>query len=105
MTIFQGRAFSQGLVLRHAPKPVEPRVPFSKFSVQAFRVRADGRDVGTHRVMSLARGSRLRLHSLLDRAAAEAGRFLGVRPRQIETVRAKTQKGRRRAAPPGLGVF
>jgi hypothetical protein len=105
MTVFQARAFSQGLVLRFAPKAAEPRAPFSKFSTYDFRVRAGGRDVGTHRVMSLGRGSRLRLDSLLDRATSEAGRFLGVRRREIEIVRVRKQRARRGAGPLRLGIF
>lgn len=105
MTVFQARAFSQGLVLRFAPKAAEPRVPFKKLSVHDFRVRASGRDAGTHRVMSLGRGSRLRLDSLLDRATAEAGRFLGVRRREIEIIRVRKQRAGKGAAPPRLGIF
>jgi hypothetical protein len=105
MTVFQARAFSQGVVFRHAPKPPDPRVPAAKFSVQQFAVRAGGREVGTHRVMALSRGSRLRLDPLLDRASAEAARFLNLRPRQIETVRTKKRKEERSALPSRLGIF
>jgi hypothetical protein len=41
--------------------------------------------------MSLARGSRLRIEPILNRAAAEAARFLDLRSRDIEIVRAKRQ--------------
>src|ERR1700730_3674380 len=92
MTVFQGRAFSQGLVWRFAPKPVEPARPPSKFSVPDYHVPVGGRIVGGHRVMALPRGSRLRLDSLVKRAGAEAARFLGVRPREIETVRARSPR-------------
>ncbi len=94
MTVFQGRAFSQGLVWRFAPEPVEPPRPPSKFSVHDYHVRVGGRIVGGHRVVALPRGSRLRLDSLVDRAAAEAAQFLGVRPREIETVRARSRRPR-----------
>jgi hypothetical protein len=105
MTVFQGRAFSQGLVWRFAPKPVEPPRPPSKFSVHDYHVRVGGRIVGGHRVLALPRGSRLRLDSLVKRAGAEAARFLGVRPREIETVRARSRRKGSGTALAHLGVF
>lgn len=105
MTVFQGRAFSQGLVWRFAPKPVEPPRPPSKFSVHDYHVRVGGRIVGGHRVVALPRGSRLRLDSLVKRAGAEAARFLGVRPREIETVRARSRRTGSGAASAHLGIF
>jgi hypothetical protein len=105
MTVFQGRGFSQGLIWRFAPKPVEPRVRTPKFSVHDYHVRVGGRVVGDHRVLALPRHSRIRLDPLLDRSAAEAARFLGVRPRQIETVRARRQRVRKGAVPSSLGIF
>jgi hypothetical protein len=105
MTVFQGRAFSQGLVWRFAPKPVEPARPPSKFSVHDYHVRVGGRIVGGHRVVALPRGSRLRLDSLVKRAGAEAARFLGVRPREIETVRARGRRKGSGAASAHLGIF
>jgi hypothetical protein len=105
MTVFQGRAFSQGLVWRFAPKPVEPPRPPSKFSVHDYHVRVGGRIVGEHRVMALPRGSRLRLDSLVKRAGAEAARSLGVRPREIETVRARSRSKGSGAASAHLGIF
>jgi hypothetical protein len=105
MTVFQGRAFSQGLVFRFAPKPPQPLVRAPKFAITDHLIRAGGRDVGTHRVMALARGSRLRPDAAVNRAAAEAGRFLGVRPRDIEIVRSRRQRAPKGEAPPGLGIF
>jgi hypothetical protein len=91
MTVFQAKAVSQGLVFRFAPPRAEPPTPATKFSIQDVRLRVRGREVGTHRVMSLARGSRLRIEPILNRAAAEAARFLDLRSRDIEIVRAKRQ--------------
>jgi hypothetical protein len=105
MTVFQGRAFSQGLIWRFAPKPVEPRVPSLKFSVHDYHLRVGGRIVGGHRVVALPRGSRLPVETLLDRSAAEAARFLRVRPRQIETARARKQSERKGAVPARFGIF
>jgi hypothetical protein len=105
MTVFQGRAFSQGLVFRFAPKPPDPRVRAPKFAMTDHVIRAGGRDLGTHRVMALARGSRLRVDALLRRSAAEAGQFLGVRRRDLEIVRAGRRQAPKGGAAVRLGIF
>ena len=105
MTVFQARAFSQGLVFRFAPKPPQPLARAPKFAITDHLIRAGGRDIGTHRVMALARGSRLRLDGLLHRAASEAGRFLRVRPRDIEIVRGKRRRAPKGGVPGDLGIF
>ena len=101
MTVFQGRAFSQGLVWRHAPKPVEPRASTPKFSVHEYHVRVGGRVVGGHRVLALPRGSRVRLDSLVDRAAEINARIAAeqldhsvVRPRVVEMYERNLTKAR-----------
>ena len=88
MTVFQARAFAQGLVFRFARPPVQIG-PATKFTLSKFRLHARGRDVGTHSVMTLTRGSTLRIDPIFKRVAAEAGQFLGLRPRDIEFVRAR----------------
>ncbi|MGE5276960.1 MAG: hypothetical protein ACM3SU_08190 [Acidobacteriota bacterium] len=105
MTVFQGHAFSRGLVFRFAPKPPQPLMRAPKFAMTEHLIRAGGKVVGTHRVMALSRGSRLRLDALVHRAAAEAGRFLRVRPRDIEIVREKRRRAPEGGVPGALGIF
>jgi hypothetical protein len=108
MTVFQAKAFSQGLVFRFAPPPPpppNPRTSVAKLKAFDFKVRVGGREIGKHRIMALARGSRLRQEALLRRSAAEAGRFLGVRAREIETLRVTARRRRKGESPVGSGVF
>ncbi|MBL6612909.1 MAG: hypothetical protein ISP45_02740 [Reyranella sp.] len=85
LTVFQGNAFAQGLVFRHAPAPPN-KATIPKFRVRDYKIRIRGKDAGMHRVMALARGSVLREREILARAAAELAEFAGVRPRSIETM-------------------
>ncbi len=112
MTVFQARAVSRGLVYRFAPIPAEPKKKAAskkksapKFSVKDFDVRIGDRLVGAHRVMALARGSRLPLDSLLRRANQEAARFLGFRPREIQAVRARKRRTPSGTASERPGIF
>jgi hypothetical protein len=100
LTVFQGNAFAQGLVFRHAPVP--PPAPPNKatrpkFKVRDYKIKVRGKNVGMHRIMALARGSILPERKILARCAAELAEFAGVRPRSVETVPA------RRTASPGIG--
>jgi hypothetical protein len=102
MTVFQGRAFSQGLVFRFAPPPPPaPPSPVTKargFDEADYHVHIGGKEIGKHRVMRLARGSRLdtkAIDAILKRSSGEAARFLGVRHREIETVRARKSRPRK----------
>jgi hypothetical protein len=88
MTVFQGRAFSQGLVFRFAPPPPEPRIRIAKIVATDYDVKVGGKTVGKHRLLTLPRGSRLKPDAVLKRSAAEAARFFDVKPKEIETVRA-----------------
>jgi len=95
MTVFQGRGFSQGLVFRFAPPPPAAPSPVTrihKFNEADYHVHIGGKEIGRHRVMRLASGSRLNtkaVQAILKRSSGEAARFLGVRPREVETVRAR----------------
>jgi hypothetical protein len=92
LTVFQGNAFAQGLVFRHAPVP-PPAPPnkatVPKFRVRDYKIRIRGKDAGMHRVMALTRGSVLREREILARSAAELAEFAGVRPHSIETTPAR----------------
>ena len=89
-TVFQARAFAQGLVFHHAvpppapPKP-NPKITAPKWSVRDYEVHIGGKQFGSHRVMALARGSTLRLDEILASAATEAARHLGVAELRVVT--------------------
>src|SRR5262249_4668550 len=108
LTVFQGNAFAQGLVFRHAPVPPpappnkatipksdKATIPGSdkatipKFRVRDYKIKIRGKGVGMHRVMALARGSILPERKILARAAAAPAGLGGVRPRWVETVPAR----------------
>jgi hypothetical protein len=113
LTVFQGKAFAQGLVFRFAPPPPPPPPPPKKppspverkknFKIQDFRVHVGGKEIGKHRFMTLASGSGLdakAIEEILKRSTGEAARFLRVRPRDVKTMRAQPRR-----PPKGGGVF
>ena len=108
LTVFQGNAFAQGLVFRHAPVPPpappnKATIPKSnkatipKFRMRDYKIKIRGKDAGMHRVMTLAHGSVLPERKILARSAAEIAEFVGVRSRSVETVAS------RRVASPEVG--
>jgi hypothetical protein len=110
LTVFQGKAFAQGLVFRFAPPP--PPAPKASpspvgrkkmFKLHDYHVHVGGKEIGRHRFMTLARGSGLDtkgIEKILQRSSGEAARFLGVRPRDVETTRARNQR-----LPKERGIF
>jgi hypothetical protein len=107
LTVFQGNAFGQGLVFHHAPPPPPPphsHAAIPKASKPAWKTRdyhvtIGGRKVGSHRIMSLARGSLLTSDEVLAGAASEVARHFGVKPREVVT-----RPGRATAVPRGRGT-
>jgi len=105
LTVFQGNAFAQGLVFRHAPAPppappniaTVPRSKVPKFKVRDYKIKIQGKGAGMHRVMALARGSVLPERKILARSAAEIAEFAGVRPRSVQIAPARL------AAAPRMG--
>ena len=89
-TVFQARAFAQGLVFHHAvppplpPKP-SPKITTPKWSVGDYDVYVGSTKFGSHRVMTLTRGSMLPVSKILARAAAEVARHFGVAQRRVVT--------------------
>jgi len=89
-TVFQARAFAQGLVFHHAappPAPPEPnpKITAPKWSVRDYDVHVGNTKLGSHRIMALARGSTLPVRKILARSAAEAARHFGVARRRVVT--------------------
>lgn len=100
MMVLQGNAYARGLVFRLAPEGSSGGSKPPAWSVRDYRIQVGGKGDGTHRVMALARGSRLAgrgLDALLARSGAEAARFFGVRRSKVEVSRA-----RRRSSGPRL---
>jgi len=110
LTVFQGRAFAQGLVFRFAPPPPPPpKKPPSpverkhEFNFHDYHVHVGGKEIGKHRFMTLASGSGLdtrAIEKIVKRSTGEAARFLGVRPRDVKAVRARPRR-----PPKSVGVF
>jgi hypothetical protein len=104
MTVQQGNAFARGLVFRFAPGDAGAADALSGSSVRDYKVTLGGALSGRHRVMTLARGSRLPTDAILDRASAEAARFFGVERREVRVTAARSRRGggRRESAGPKL---
>jgi hypothetical protein len=89
-TVFQARAFAQGLVFHHAVPPLapptpNPRITAPKWSVRDYDVRVGDTKFGSHRVMALARRSAIPLDEILVTAAKEVARHFGVAQRRVVT--------------------
>src|SRR5262249_24408957 len=97
MMVLQGNAYARGLVFRLAPEG-SSGASASKppaWSIRDYRIQVWGKCDGTHRVMALARGSRLGgrgVDALLARSGAEAARFFGVRRSKVEVSRARGRR-------------
>ena len=107
-TVFEARAFAQGLVFHHAvpppaPPKANPRITAPKWSIQDYDVHVGGKKLGSHRIMALARGSTLPVDKILARAAAEAARHFGVAQRRVVTQ--PTRRSARRSGPAALPRF
>ncbi len=111
MTVFQAIAWSQACVFRFpAPAPPKPKRPPAKFDphqrykLAEFRISdASGRrELGTHRVLALRRGSVLKVDELVKRSAAEAAEHLRVPRRRLEIARTRPRKP---AGPPAEHLF
>jgi len=90
MTVQQGHAFARGLVFRIA-SGAGTAGALAGSSVRDYRVTFGGKPSGTHRIMKLARGSRLPTDAILDRASGEAARFFGVRRRDVVVTAARAR--------------
>ena len=99
MTVQQGHAFARGLVFRFASGAAGAAGALPGWSVRDYRVTLGGEPSGTHRVMTLARGSRLPTDAILDRASGEAARFFGVRRREVAVTAVRGRRGRGRRGP------
>src|SRR5262252_2297825 len=93
MTVQQGNAFARGLVFRFASPAEEASETLPGSSVRDYRITFGGEPAGTHRVMTLARGSRLPTEAILERANGEAARFFGVHRREIAVTPARRRRG------------
>ncbi len=102
MTVQQGNAFARGLVFRFAPDDAIAAGPPPGWSVRDYRITVGGEASGTHRVMTLARGSRLPADAIVDRASGEAARFFGVRRREVTVAARRGGRGIGRRGPAGL---
>jgi hypothetical protein len=104
MTVQQGNAFARGLVFRFASGAAGTTEAMQGWSTRDYRVTFGGELSGTHRVMTLARGSRLPTDAILERASGEAARFFGVRRREIAVTAARRKRasGRRGSTGPKL---
>jgi hypothetical protein len=101
-TVFQARAFAQGLVFHHAvpppaPPTPNPKITAPKWSVRDYEVHVGGKRFGSHRVMALARGSTLPLDEILASAATEAARHFGVAQRKVVTRPARRSRSAARS--------
>ena len=96
LTVFQGNAFGQGLVFHHAPAPPPPLPPPRSraatpkatkpaWKIRDYHVSIGGRKVGSHRIMSLARGSILPADEVLAGAASEVASHFGVKTGEVVT--------------------
>jgi len=102
MTVQQGRAFARGLVFQFASGAVAGTAgALGGWSVRDYRVTLGGKPSGTHRVMTLARGSRLPTDAILDRASGEAALFFGVRRRDVVVTAARARRASARRGPTG----
>ena len=102
MTVQQGHAFARGLVFRFGSGADEAADALSGSSVRDYRITFGGESAGTHRVMTLARGSRLPTDGILDRASAEAARFFGARRRDVAVTAVRARRGQGRRGPGAL---
>ena len=93
MTVQQGHAFARGLVFRLAADDTGMATTVPGWSMRDYRVTFGGKLSGTHRVMTLARGSRLPTDAILDRASTEAARFFGVKRREIAVTASRGRRG------------
>jgi hypothetical protein len=96
MTVQQGNAFARGLVFRFASGAAGAAGTLPGWSVRDYRITLGGEPSGTHRVMTLARGSQLPTDAILDRANAEAARFFGVRRRDVAVTATRGRRGKGR---------
>jgi hypothetical protein len=99
MTVQQGHAFARGLVFRFASDAAGAVGALSGWSVRDYRITLGGEASGTHRVMALARGSRLPTDAILDHASREAARFFGVGRRDVAVTAARGKRASRRRGP------
>jgi hypothetical protein len=99
MTVQQGHAFARGLVFRLVAGDAGAAGAFPGWSVRDYRITVGGEASGTHRVMTLARGTRLPTGAILDRASGEAARFFGVRRRQVTVTARRVRRGTGRMGP------
>jgi hypothetical protein len=94
MTVMQGNAYARGLVFYFgAPDTAAGSRP-PAWSVRDYTIALPG-GAGSHRVMRLARGSRLPLDRILERSTAEAAQFFGVGRTKVEA-----RPGRRKTRGP-----
>lgn len=101
MTVQQGHAFARGLVFRFASGTAATAAALAGWSVRDYRVTLGGKLSGTHRVMTLARGSRLPTDTILDRASGEAARFFGARRRDVVVTAARARRASARLGATG----
>jgi len=103
MTVQQGNAFARGLVFRLAADDTAMAATVPGLSTRDYRVTFGGKLSGKHRIMTLARGSRLPAETILNRASGEAARFFGVERREVAvtTVRGRRGGGRGRRGSTG----
>jgi len=101
MTVQQGHAFARGLVFRFGSGAAGTDEAYPGWSVRDYRVTLGGEPSGTHRVMTLARGSRLPTATILDRARGEVARFFGVRRSEVGMTATRRRRGNARRGSSG----
>jgi hypothetical protein len=104
LTVFQATAWAQACVFRFpAPSPPTkpapgPRAfdPKRRHTVADYRIGdgSGGDSVGTHRVLTLRRGSTLAVDELVGRSAAEAAAHLRIPRRRLEIARVRPRRPR-----------